>query len=78
MKKIPTEDNPIPYKFPLRVGRKKGIAILDADSCEVVIFPIGSEEMAKQTCELWNEWYNSLTEHWNEIDPDGLFRKNWI
>lgn len=68
MKKKPTPDNPIPYSFPFRVGRKKGIAILDADSCEVVIFPEGSEEMARITCLLWNDWYKDLTKAWAELD----------
>ena len=62
MTKIPTKENPIPYKFPFRVGRKKSIAILDADSCEIVIFPRGSEEIARITCMLWNNWHKELIE----------------
>lgn len=65
------------YKFPFRVGRKKGIAILDAEGKEIVIFPIGSEEMASFTCDLYNKWHDEFVADWNKIDPTGSFRKDW-
>lgn len=72
--KIPTQENPIPYKFPLRVGRKQGRAMLDADGIEIVIFPKGAETMAKITCEMWNATYteimSTLITDENEIDPE--------
>jgi len=77
--KIPTVENPIPYKFPLRVGRKQGRALLDADGIEVVVFPKGAELMAKITCDLWNNAHASIIDKYasliskidkNEVDPE--------
>lgn len=43
------------YTFPLRLGRKQKRAILDANGLEVVVFPIGNEDIAALTCKLLNK-----------------------
>lgn len=40
--------------YPLRVGRKQGRAILDANGIEVVVVPRGKELLAKKICILLN------------------------
>lgn len=41
--------------YPLRLGRKQKRAILDAEGIEVVVFPIGREDLAKETVNLLNQ-----------------------
>lgn len=45
------------FKYPFRVGRKQGRAVLDADGLEVVIFNPGLSEIAGLTCRLYNQHY---------------------
>lgn len=47
------KENKITY--PLRVGRKQKIAVLDANGIEIVIFKKGQEDLASLTCDLLNE-----------------------
>lgn len=39
---------------PYRLGKKQNRAVLDADGREVVVFPYGREEMAKEYVEFLN------------------------
>ena len=44
--------------YPLRVGRKQKIAVLDANGIEIVIFQKGQEQLAQLTCDLLNHQNN--------------------
>jgi len=55
------------YRFPFRVGRKQKRALLDADGLEIVIFPIGNEEIARITCDMWNDWHKELCKSWGDL-----------
>lgn len=43
------------FKPPFRVGKKQKRAILNSQGIEVVIFPVGSEDLAELTCTLLNK-----------------------
>lgn len=42
------------FKPPFRIGKKQLRAVLDADGHEVVVFPKGLENMAKEYVEFLN------------------------
>lgn len=42
------------FKFPLRVGRKQGRAVLDANGINVCLFPVGKEAFAQEFCNQAN------------------------
>lgn len=64
----PTHKNhdPIPHRFPFRLGRKQQRAVLCFDGKEVVVFPKGKEEMARITTMMWNQWHKDLCKDWGE------------
>ena len=49
-------------KYPYRVGRKQGRAVLDSDSHEVVLFPVGKEKEAQEYCDFLNGNYYTKEE----------------
>lgn len=52
---------------PFRVGRSQNRAVLDANSRELVIFPVGNEKHAQEYCDYLNNKHNTEQNNPNEI-----------
>lgn len=60
------------YTFPFRLGKKTKRAILDANGIEVIVFPIGHEEMADFTLTLYNNWHIEMISIYEEYKLNSI------